>query len=540
MKKINSWLCFMAIFSLLISSCSEDRTIPVEQENGTLSLNALLQDLGNSQLKQAIAEIPECTDDEVVYVELILSQNGTNVVGSEGNPFRVNLAAGQLFTQEVPELELAPGDYTLDYFVVFSADDEVIWVAPMEGSELAGFVDDPLPLAISLGAGVKKYVDVPVLCFDNRMVNEYGYLFFELVPSQAIEWCIFGNYCDDTGRHFPAQFSVNVWNYANGQIGSVLYSNIENTVTLNEDGDYAGSTVCIALPDTEGTDEYYVEITLLNSDAYGEITETVIREGVLTDDDVRDLFSGEDETDYYHFREGCDNEDVPNLFDDDGGEPSNIYFGTSGEMGDGTVRTMARLNDAGDLLALGIQFSEEALEGLTEEAEHLTLQFPEEAGDIIYDHFDVDWVPHGHEPPGVYDLPHFDFHFYMISEEEKMQITNPVLAEILPDEEFWPATYFPGPGYVPMMGKHWLSSEAGEFTGEGFTHTFIYGSYNGDFIFYEPMITLAYLQEKTSGSFDIPQPANFERSGSYPTTYSINYDPVEGMYTLLLEDFVER
>jgi hypothetical protein len=25
----------------------------------------------------------------------------------------------------------------------------------------------------------------------------------------------------------------------------------------------------------------------------------------------------------------------------------------------------------------------------------------------------LNWNPHGHIPPGVYDLPHFDFHFYI-------------------------------------------------------------------------------------------------------------------------------
>ncbi len=540
MKKFKLLFAIMAMFPLIFTSCSNDEVQSPNEEKVALTFSAKVNDLATqADLKQAIANIPQCSDEDVVYVEIILSSNGSPVVGNEGDPFRVDLVPGQVFTEEVPELELDPGNYSLDYFAVFDAQDNAIWVAPLAGSEMAGYLNSTLPLSIEVGAGVKKYVDVPVLCFDDRLVNQYGYLFFDLVPSQAIEWCIFGNYCDETGRHYPAQYSVNIWTYENGQLGTALYTNLTNTVELNQDGDYAATPLCVALPDENGLDEYYVEITLLNSDAYGTVTESVIREGVINDNDVRSLFSGDSAVDYYHFREGCDNEDVPNLFSE-GGEPSNTYFGAEGELGGGVIRTMVRLNNDGDVQALGVQFSEEVLEGLPEEFEHLTLQFPEEAGEIIYDHFDIDWAPHGHEPPGVYDLPHFDLHFYMISEEEKMQITDAALAEVLPAEEYWPATYFASPGFVPMMGKHWLSSEAGELNGEVFSHTFIYGSYNADFIFYEPMITLEYLQQKTSATFDIPQPENFQQSGFYPTTYSINYDPVEGMYTVLLEGMVDR
>ncbi|MFO7720218.1 MAG: vanadium-dependent haloperoxidase [Gillisia sp.] len=174
-------------------------------------------------------------------------------------------------------------------------------------------------MAIELNAGVKKYVQVSVLCFDNRFVNEYGYLFFDLNPNRAIEFCIFGNYCDETGRHYPAAFSVNIWAYSNGATGAQLYTNLSNTVAMNDAGDYAGTPLCIALPDTAGLDEYYIEISLLNSDAYGNVTEGVIRSGVITDEDVRNLFDGADATNYFHFREGaCNLSDSPDLFSDDG------------------------------------------------------------------------------------------------------------------------------------------------------------------------------------------------------------------------------
>lgn len=540
MKKFKSLFFCAAIFSLIFSSCSEEKPVSVDQEKGVLSLSAMLNDLGkNSNGKQAIADIPECSNEDAVYVEIVLSSNGGAILGSQEDPFRIDLVAGSVFTEEVPELELTPGNYSLDYFAVYDAGDNVIWVAPMGGSEMAAFVDNALPLSINIGAGVKKYVEVPVLCFENRMANQFGYLLFNVSQQEAIEWCIFGNYCDETGRHYPAAFRVDIWNYENGQRGSSLYTNLTNTVELNDAGDYAGSTICVALPDNAGEDEYYVQITLLNSDAYGDVTERVIREGVITDADVRSLFSGDTAVDYYHFREGCNNEDSPNLFEGDN-EQANTYYGPSVQFGQGTAQTLVRIGSDGDLQAVGVKISEETLEGLPSDPQRVTLQFPEEAEGMIFDHFDLEWNPNGHEPPGIYDIPHFDMHFYTISEIEKMNITNPELAEVLPAPQFWPETYVPTPGFVPMMGKHWISTEAGEINGEVFDHTFIFGSYNGNFIFYEPMITLDYLRGKPNQSFNIFQPSEFERTGYHPTTYSIRYDSANDEYVILLEGMMLR
>lgn len=317
MKRIHFFAVYITACLLIMSSCSKDENALHDPETASLSFGPVLNDFITSQAtKQSLEDLPECSDASPSYVMIILSQNGTNAVGSEATPFRVNLVSGQEFTVEVPELELSPGQYSLDYFAVHNNAGDLIWVAPAEGI-FTDFVETPLPMAIDLAAGVKKYVEVDVLCFDNRFVNEYGYLFFDIDTTEAIEFCIFGNYCDATGRHYPAAFSVNVWRYINGAPGAQIYSNLTNDVSLNSEGDYAGSTVCMALPDTAGEDEYYFEISLLNSDAYGEITEEVIRSGVITDEDVKDLFVGEEANNYYHFREGCGGEDAPGLFDDD-------------------------------------------------------------------------------------------------------------------------------------------------------------------------------------------------------------------------------
>ncbi len=220
----------------------------------------------------------------------------------------------------------------------------------------------------------------------------------------------------------------------------------------------------------------------------------------------------------------------------------NTFYGPAQQMGDGVLRTTVTMSHDGTPQSIGLRISEKVLEGLPDSEINLSLKLSNKMKGMAFDHIDFGWNPHGHEPPGIYDVPHFDIHFYMVSVDYQNNIQDPFKAEILPPEEFRPVTYFPTPGFVPAMGKHWLSGLADELQPGGvFTKTFIYGSYDGEFHFYEPMITLAYLQEKGNEQIPIPQPSQFQRTGFYyPTTYSINYDAVKKEYLISLENMVLR
>lgn len=316
MKKIKFYLSFLAVFALLLTSCSKDEdsgTSP-DSDKATLSFGAIVQDLANkSTNKQSeIADMPVCVEDAPAYVEIVLMQGDAEIVGTLSDPFRVDLVAGQIFTKEVPELELEPGNYTLEHFSVYNAEGDLTWIAP-KGGVLAEFVDSPLPLNISLGAGVKKYVDVSVLCFDDRDVNEYGYLFFELDTNEAFEYCFFANYCTPEGRHWPARFSVEI-----SIDGEVLYSANENinNVGVNNDGDFYAEPICFALPnlDEYTDDEAYIDYVLVLQDwdgAYGDVDQMVLQ-GSLSRNDVTANFDGDNNVFYDHQRFGCD---------DNGGQP---------------------------------------------------------------------------------------------------------------------------------------------------------------------------------------------------------------------------
>lgn len=219
----------------------------------------------------------------------------------------------------------------------------------------------------------------------------------------------------------------------------------------------------------------------------------------------------------------------------------NTFYGPAQPFAQGVTKAFVSMDHEGKPTEIGITISERILQNLPDHTQELTLELPNKSAGLAFDHVDFGWNPEGHEPPGVYDIPHFDMHFYMISEEAKMQMTDPQKAEILPAPEYIPENYVPTPGFVPMMGKHWLNLLSNEAQGETFDQTFIYGSYDGEFIFYEPMITVDYLEHKTSETYDINQPAEFQKTGFYyPTTYRISYDPVKKVYEITLGDMVLR
>jgi hypothetical protein len=70
------------------------------------------------------------------------------------------------------------------------------------------------------------------------------------------------------------------------------------------------------------------------------------------------------------------------------------------------------------------------------------------------------------------------------------------------------------------MGNHLLDSQSPELKDSlPFTSTFIYGAYEGELIFWEPMITLDFLQQTRDACIEIRQPRAFREAGYYPTQY---------------------
>jgi hypothetical protein len=221
---------------------------------------------------------------------------------------------------------------------------------------------------------------------------------------------------------------------------------------------------------------------------------------------------------------------------------ANTFYGPQSQLGNGQVRTFFTLTHDNKPLEFGVIMTSKSMYGLPEQMSASMLAIHQKAKPLTaFDHVMVDWNPMGHEPEPVYGIPHFDFHFYMISMGQVSTIVPGAAMEKLPPPGYMPDTYFPTPGGVPGMGKHWLDMNAPELKGIPFTKTFIYGSYDGKVIFYEPMITRETLMSGKDCTLPFGVPAMFSPTNKwYPTQYSIKTDNKTGDITVSLSGFVWR
>lgn len=237
---------------------------------------------------------------------------------------------------------------------------------------------------------------------------------------------------------------------------------------------------------------------------------------------------------------------------------ADVLYGPAVAVGGGTARSYVVLA-ANAPTEMGVALSEAALADLPTGKEPGGIVMPDglvmyehvlampEGNPTPYRHILLDWNPGGHEPPGVYDLPHFDFHFYTTTEAERRAI-DPSDPEFQAKAERFPAAGYLPSGYitprpvvaVPGMGVHWVDADAPELNGETFTQTFIYGTWDGQTTFVEPMITRAFLEGKPDFRAPVAAPERYPSAGYYPRAYRIYWDEGAREYRVSLADFEWR
>jgi hypothetical protein len=244
--------------------------------------------------------------------------------------------------------------------------------------------------------------------------------------------------------------------------------------------------------------------------------------------------------------------------------------GQAQRIGAGTVQSFVTLDARGAPLSVGVTLDGGALEQLPQAPntvsrcfdldgngrhsryecmgdEERILDLPaDSASGLPFRWMMVNWNPGGHHAP--YAKPHFDFHFYMTDRGLIESIAPGRCGELVDCRDFKrgsqsvPARYVPE-GYIdvgavaPRMGNHLLDSQSPELKDSlPFTSTFIFGAYQGQVIFWEPMITLDVLQNTRDACLPIRQPMAFERAGYYPRQYCVRQDR-QGQRTVSLENF---
>jgi hypothetical protein len=256
-------------------------------------------------------------------------------------------------------------------------------------------------------------------------------------------------------------------------------------------------------------------------------------------------------------------------------------YGEPVSLGAGRARAYVVVDakNGGAPLEVGVALDERALDALPAPMAHggdmghadmheYLLALPAQNG-TPFKFVELDWNPGGHEPAGVYDTPHFDFHFYTVDVAQRNAIdpTSPRYAaegDRLPEAAYIPPFYaLPVPPgtpasatAVPRMGVHMLDMRSPEIQGllgnqaayKPFTTTFIHGSWDGKLIFWEPMITRAHILSKKAATdvaernqvIALPIPQRYAAAGRYPAAYRIAWDAQAKEYHVALTQLTQR
>ncbi len=220
-------------------------------------------------------------------------------------------------------------------------------------------------------------------------------------------------------------------------------------------------------------------------------------------------------------------------------------------LGNGEVRTFLTTHPQEKWTYVGVELSAEAAtidEAEFDEMALVDIPFPD---GTVFEWLGLDWAPEGHGPPEVYGVPHFDIHFYFDSPDEIGEIPpvnfppgsgEPYEEPLAADQT--PADYFRTNYVVPAMGEHLFDATApewdgaGEPSGEAFTHTLVWGHWDGDLNFVEPMITTEFFRTlEGSVTESITMPDRMPEAGDYPTEYAMAYHQNRDAYTVTLGAF---
>jgi hypothetical protein len=262
-----------------------------------------------------------------------------------------------------------------------------------------------------------------------------------------------------------------------------------------------------------------------------------------------------------------------------GAAPAARVLGGQTDLGKGTVSTFADLDAQGQPATLGVVFSPGALDGLPADGSdrhhcfdrnqdgavdqaseclhsyEYVLPLPDAVArraDVPFKWVLLNWNPSGHVPPGVYDVPHFDVHFYMepIAKVFALQ-SGPCGPEFIRCDQFAIAKQPVPPDYVhpdfrdvdavvPAMGNHLIDLTGPEFQKQPFTRSWIYGAYGGRIIFWEEMVAHRTLAARPQLCSPIKQPKAVATAGLYPTVSCLRHDAPTGETTVSLERLAFR
>ena len=262
-------------------------------------------------------------------------------------------------------------------------------------------------------------------------------------------------------------------------------------------------------------------------------------------------------------------------------EGCSTELGNEMAMGDGTVRSYGVLSEDGGVQEIGVFISEAAVKGLPmncqsdkasadaqwiicQEANEdgtgkmndtmvTTLDVPEKIGKVLgISKLDMSWLPYGHAPENVWDLPQFDIHFPFLSpnggEDEKAFYEPKTPSEqlpagymVLPGSGFqWDTEALKGHSHAadPKASPEFKCYKAPETCdGTEFQGNFLYITYNGKAIGYEAYVSMDLLNKKGTYKQTLNVPIQSAGTNTVPSQLTIMHEPENKGFRVSLTNY---
>jgi hypothetical protein len=169
MKKISWFFCLsMLACAMLFPSCQEDEKSPARPGDVRFAVRPKAGKDGTTGRKAS--DLPP---GATLYVTVV---NAAGVVVYDLKEITLINVGNAVISQP---LSLEPGNYTLTEFIV--ADSQVSYATPKQGSTLAQWVDDPLPVPFTVYDDDVTELGVEVLPFgDGYTPEDFGYVSFNI------------------------------------------------------------------------------------------------------------------------------------------------------------------------------------------------------------------------------------------------------------------------------------------------------------------------------------------------------------------------
>ena len=149
---------------------------------------------------------------------------------------------------------------------------------------------------------------------------------------------------------------------------------------------------------------------------------------------------------------------------------------------------------------------------------------------------DYTYLPHGHVPRGVYDVPHWEWHLSLYTAEERKSFDCTDRQQALPDAV--PDNWIVYPDCLQTMGYHGFDLAAPEYNGQRFQFGHYLGYYHGAMSSIEPQATRERFLQRSDIDFnDVPAMKRYARSGLLPRALRATYNAEYATYVFTYRSF---